>query len=575
MHKEDLSGTHRGFVSESARVAFEGRYWVRGYPPNLKAELPQLQDHSVVEMLKRAFDLYANREAFVSMGVSFSYRQVDELSDIFAGFLHRIGLKAGDLLAIMLPNCVQLPVCVLGALKLGCRVTLVNPLYTERELLYQLNDAQAHVVVVFENYAKTLERVIAETQLRQVVVTQLGDFLEGLKGLSLNFMLRHVKQKVPRYKLPKAIGMKKAMKMGRGVEYPQPSIGPNDVAFLQYTGGTTGEPKGAMLTHLNVMINLEQLTVWKRAALGTAPLTVLTTLPLYHVYALMVNCLLFLVLGGRNILIPNPREISLVVKALRNERIHVMTAVNGLFSSLLNNAEFCQRDHSDLKVVLSAGMALQRAVAQHWFDVTKCPIAEGYGLTEASPAVTAPSLHSGRRPIYSGMVGLPLPGTEVRICREDGLWGGVHEVGEVCVRGPQVMAGYWMRPEETSTVIDAQGWLHTGDLGLMDECGFLKLIDRKRDLIIVSGFNVYPSELEGVIELHPKVRECGVVGVPHRISGEKVKVVVVKRQDDLTEEELFEFCRQHLTGYKVPSIVEFLDELPKSAAGKVLRRKLR
>lgn len=575
MPSDELFVKKQGFVNDVAQLAFEGRYWAKGYPKNLRVDLPPLDDANTAAFLKRSMALYGGRTAFVSFGESFSFQQIDALSDTFAGFLHRSGLKAGEAVAIMLPNCVQLPVCVLGVLKLGCRVTLVNPMYTERELRYQLKDSEASAIVVFENFSTTLASTIGETHIRQVVVTQLGDFLPKLKGMSMNFMIRHVRKQVPAYTLAKAVSMAKAMKMGKGVQYPPTKDGLDDIAFLQYTGGTTGIPKGAMLSHRNIMSNMQQLLLWTRAGLGTAPICMLTLLPLYHVYALMVNCLLCFALGGRNILIPNPRDMSMVKKAIRGERIDVMTAVNGLFNSLLNNAEFCQRDHSDLKVVLSGGMSLQRAVAQHWFDVTGCPIAEGFGLTEASAVVTAPPFHAGRRPVYSGMVGLPLPGTEVRIRRSDGQWGGIQEIGEVCVRGPQVMLGYWKHPLETQAALDSEGWFATGDLGLMDECGFLKIVDRKKEVIIVSGFNVYPSELEAVIESHPKVKECGVVGVPHRISGEKVKVVVVKRYSSLTEYELIEFCRQHLTAYKVPSFVEFRDELPRSFVGKVLRRELR
>ena len=563
------------FVGKEAQALFEGRYWTKRYPPGIEAALPPSPYASVLDVLQHALRDFAQRPAFVSAGVAVTYREVDELSNRFAAYLHSIGVKAQDVVAIMLPNCVQFPVCCIGALKLGCRLTLINPLYTVRELSHQLKDSGAMAVVVFENFGKTVEQSLEGTQVQHIVTTQLGDLL-GVKGHAINFLMRYVKKLVPKYHLPQAVSMKSALSTGKqqgGYPHAKPQL--NDVLMLQYTGGTTGVSKGAMLTHRNVLSNIEQLEIWKRVVIGTEPITLVTLLPLYHIYALVVNGFLFMTLGARNILIANPRDVPTVLKVLRNERFHVFTAVNTLFNAFLNNAEFCQRDFSDLKLVLSGGMALQKPIAKQWFDVTGCPISEGYGLTETSPVVTAPPLHGEPLPVFRGCVGLPLPGTEVRIRRNDGLWGGVNEVGEVCVRGPQVMLGYLNRPDDTAQVLDAQGWLATGDIGTMDEEGFLRIVDRKKDMIIVSGFNVFPNEVEDIVAQHPDVLECAVVGVPDPLSGERVKLVVVKKRDTLTQDELIAHCRQQLTGYKVPSIVVFCEDLPKTTVGKVLRRALR
>lgn len=564
-----------GFVSKEAQELFESRYWTKSYPPRVPIDTPPLRYSSLLEMVQASLKKYANNVAFVSAGTEFTYRQVDELSDQFAGYLHSIGIKAGDVVAIMMPNAVQFPVCFVGAMKLGCTLTNVNPLYTVRELNHQLKDSGAQTIVVFENFAKTLQDALEGTQVKQIVITQLGDLFGGLKGPLVNFVMRKVKKMVPEYSLPGAINIKAALAKGKGVNFPKPAPKLDDVALLQYTGGTTGVSKGAMLTQRNLLSNLEQGLAWMSEAIGTEPITVVTMLPLYHIYALAVNCMLFMTFGARNILVANPRDVGMVMKVLRKEKFHVITAVNTLFNAFLNNEEFVKRDFSDMKFALSGGMALQQPIAERWYQVTGCAISEGFGMTETSPVVSVPPLHGSERPPFAGNVGLPIVGTDVRLRRDDGLWGGINEPGEICVKGPQVMLGYLNRPEETAKTIDKDGWLATGDIGVMDENGFLKIVDRKKDMIIVSGFNVFPNEIEDVVAQHPGVLECGVVGVPDPVSGEKVKLVVVKKDPALTKDDLIAHCRKNLTGYKIPSFVEFRSDLPKTPVGKILRRELR
>lgn len=564
-----------GFVSKEAQELFESRYWTKSYPPGVSGDMPPLRYNSMLELVVECLKKYADRPAFVSAGTEFSYKQVDDMSDQFAGYLKSIGVKAGDVVAIMLPNCVQFPVCFVGAMKLGCTLTNVNPLYTVRELNHQLKDSGATTIVVFENFANTLQQSLEGTKVKNIVITQLGDLLGGLKGFIVNFVMRKIKKMVPAYNLPQTVPIKKALAAGKGVSFPKPSPKLDDVALLQYTGGTTGVSKGAMLTQRNLMSNMEQGLAWMSEAIGKDPICVVTMLPLYHIYALAVNCMLFMTFGARNILIANPRDVGTVMKVLRKEKFHVITAVNTLFNAFLNNEEFCKRDFSDMKFAMSGGMALQQPIAERWYQVTGCAISEGFGMTETSPVVTVPPLHGVERPAFRGNVGLPIPGTEVRLKRDDGLWAGLNEPGEICVRGPQVMLGYLNRPEETAKTIDKDGWLATGDIGTMDEQGFVKIVDRKKDMIIVSGFNVFPNEIEDVVAQHPGVLECGVVGVPDPVTGEKVKLVVVKKDASVTKEDLIAHCRQNLTGYKIPSFVEFRDDLPKTPVGKILRRELR
>lgn len=565
-----------GFVSKEAQELFESKYWVKNYPPGVDAEMHDLPAQSMLEVMTNSLRKFADRPAFVSAGTEFTYGKVDELSDQFAGYLKTIGVKPGDVVAIMLPNLVQFPVCFLGAMKLGCTLTNVNPLYTVRELNHQLKDSGANTIVVFSSFAKTLQEALPGTQVKNIVITGVGDLIGGLKGWLINFVMKNVKKMVPEYSLPQAVSVKKALAMGKGVSFERPNPGLDDVALLQYTGGTTGVSKGAMLTNRNLVSNLQQGLQWMSEAIGDKPLTLVTMLPLYHIYALAVNCVLFMTFGARNILIANPRDVNMVMKILRKEDFQVITAVNTLFNAFLNNDEFCRRDFSNMKFAMSGGMALQRSIAERWYKVTGCAISEGFGMTETSPVVSVPPLHGeAERPAFRGNVGMPMPGTDVRLRRDDGLWAGLNEPGEICVKGPQVMLGYLNRPDETAKTIDENGWLATGDIGEMDEEGFLKIVDRKKDMIIVSGFNVFPNEIEDVVAKHPGVLECGVVGVPHEVTGEKVKLVVVKKDESVTAEELIAHCRKSLTGYKIPASVEFRDELPKTPVGKILRRELR
>lgn len=565
-----------GFVSQEAQELFESKYWTKNYPPRVNPEIQELPAQSMLEVMIGSLKKYADRPAFVSAGTEFTYGQVDELSDQFAGYLKSIGVKPGDVVAIMLPNLVQFPVCFLGAMKLGCTLTNVNPLYTVRELNHQLKDSGANTIVVFSSFAKTLQEALPGTKVENIVITGVGDLIGGLKGWLINFVMKHVKKMVPEFSLPNAVPVKKALAMGKGVSFEKPNPGLDDVALLQYTGGTTGVSKGAMLTNRNLVANLQQGLQWMSEAIGDKPLTLVTMLPLYHIYALAVNCVLFMTFGARNILIANPRDVNMVMKILRKEDFQVITAVNTLFNAFLNNDEFCRRDFSNMKFAMSGGMALQRPIAERWYKVTGCAISEGFGMTETSPVVSVPPLHGEEnRPAFRGNVGMPLPGTDVRLRRDDGLWAGLNEPGEICVKGPQVMLGYLNRPEETAKTIDENGWLATGDIGEMDENGYLKIVDRKKDMIIVSGFNVFPNEIEDVVAKHPGVLECGVVGIPHEVTGEKVKLVVVKKDEAVTAEELIAHCRKSLTGYKIPSAVEFRDELPKTPVGKILRRELR
>ena len=457
----------------------------------------------------------------------------------------------------------------------------VNPLYTARELNHQLKDSGAETIIVMENFASTLQEALGGTQVKRIVLTQIGDLLSdgwlNPKGRALNYVIRKVQKMVPAYNLPGAVWMRDALKAGGKVQVKRPEVQPEDLAFLQYTGGTTGVAKGAMLTHRNVLANCQQALAFAEGQLTGETETVVTPLPLYHIFSLTVNCLIFMALGGRNILIANPRDTKRVMMILKKENFSGITCVNTLYASFLDDPDFRKRDFSNLKLAVAGGMALQRSIAERWKEVTGNSIVEGYGLTECSPIVTqAPVDISNPGPAFTGSIGVPVPSTEVRCRREDGSWADINEPGELCVRGPQVMKGYWQRPEDTAKTIDVEGWLATGDIAVMDEKGFLKIVDRKKDMILVSGFNVYPNEIEDVIAMHPDVKEVAAVGVPDEVAGERVKVIIVPRTPTLTKEAVIEHCRKNLTGYKIPRVVEFRDtELPKTPVGKILRRELR
>ncbi|WP_175725940.1 AMP-binding protein [Burkholderia ambifaria] len=552
--------------------------WYASYPPGVPHEIDVTQYASLVQFFDECTTRFAERVAYVSAGASMTYRTLAQKVDAFASYLQSTGVKPGDRVAIMLPNTFQYPVALFGTLKAGAIVVNVNPLYTARELAHQLKDSGAQTIVVFENFARTLQEALPETQVKNIVVTALGDLLaDGLnaKGRLINFVLKHVKKLVPDYSLPQAIRLRSALALGaRGKPQPVPTTR-DDLAFLQYTGGTTGVAKGAMLTHGNLIANLLQAKAWIADQVSGDVETVLTPLPLYHIYSLTVNAFIFMGLGGRNILIANPRDMKMVMKIIRNETFTGITGINTLYNAFLDNEEFCKRDFSQLKLAMAGGMAMQRAVAERFQQVTGRPVVEGYGLTECSPIVTMNPVNLSDMAEFSGSIGLPAPSTLVRFRREDGTWAAVGEPGELCVHGPQVMRGYWQRLDETAKVIDADGWLATGDIGVMDERGFIRLIDRKKDMILVSGFNVYPNEIEEVLVMHPGISEAAAIGIPDEVQGERIKVFVVRRDPALTVDDVLAHCRKNLTGYKMPKFVEFRDALPQTNVGKILRRALR
>jgi long-chain acyl-CoA synthetase len=557
------------------------RIWLDAYPPGVPAEIDVTRYTSLVQAFDEWIGKYRERIAFVSLGSEMTYAEVARQAYAFAAWLQARGVRKGERVALMMPNCFQYPICLFGTLIAGAVVVNVNPLYTVRELKHQLQDSGARTIVVFENFAKTVQDAIPGTDVRNVLLTQIGDLLApgaNVKGRFVNFIMRRVAKQVPPYALPQAIPLRHALAEGTKLKATPAPLTRDDLAFLQYTGGTTGVAKGAMLTHGNVLANLLQTEAWAADQLDGDIEVNLSLLPMYHILSLTVNCLVFMSLGGRNILIANPRDVKKVVYIIRNETFTGVTGVNTLFNGLLENPDFCARDFSRLKLSLAGGMATQRAIAERWKQVTGKPIIEGYGLTECSPIVTMNPVDIAHMDDFefTGSVGLPAPSTDVRFKRDDGTWADPGEPGELCVRGPQVMRGYWQRPEDTAKTFDADGWLMTGDIGVMDARGYVRLIDRKKDMILVSGFNVYPNEIEDVVMLHPGVREAAVVGVPDPVAGERVKLVVVAKDPQLSAEALLSHCRQHLTAYKLPRIIEFRQgELPKSTVGKILRRELR
>lgn len=547
--------------------------WINHLPHDVPADIDAGRFDSLVAMFEQAVRDYADQPAFINMGAVLTYRKLEERSRAFAAYLqNELGLKKGDRVALMMPNLLQYPIALFGVLRAGLVVVNVNPLYTPRELKHQLIDSGAKTIVVVSNFARTLEEVVDETPVESVIITGLGDLLSAPKRTLVNFVVKYIKKLVPKYDLPHAISFRKALQKGRRLQYVKPELTNSDLAFLQYTGGTTGVSKGAMLTHGNVTANVLQANGAYAPLLADGKEFVVTALPLYHIFALTVNCLLFLHKGANNLLITNPRDIPAFVADLKKYPFTALTGVNTLFNALVNNEEFTQLDFSRLKLSIGGGMAVQRAVADKWQSITKTRLLEGYGLTEASPLVTCcPYNLEG----YNGSIGFPAPSTEMQVRDDDGKVLAQGETGELYARGPQVMKGYWQRPEETAKVIDANGWLATGDIGYMDEQGFFYIVDRKKDMILVSGFNVFPNEVEDVIAMHPKVVEVAAIGVPNEVSGEVVKVFVVAKDKSLTEGDIIKHCKHHLTGYKIPKLVEFRDELPKTNVGKILRRELR
>ncbi|WP_262048803.1 long-chain fatty acid--CoA ligase [Bradyrhizobium sp. Bra78] len=551
------------------------RIWLKQYPPGVPADIEPTQYASLVDLLEESFTKFADRRAFICMDKSISYRDLDQMSLAMAAYLQGRGLQRGARVAIMMPNVLQYPVATAAVLRAGFAVVNVNPLYTPRELEHQLKDSGAEAIIVLENFAHTVEQVIAKTQVKHVIVGSMGDLL-GFKGVIVNLVVRRVKKMVPAWSLPGAVSFNDAISAGRSLSFNKPKLSPGDVAFLQYTGGTTGVSKGATLLHRNIVANVLQNDAWLQPALASPPhvdqLMIVCALPLYHIFALTACYLLAVRAGGCNLLIPNPRDIAGFVKELAKYQVNSFPAVNTLYNGLMHHPDFKKLDFSKLKISNGGGMAVQRPVAEQWKAVTGCFIAEGYGLSETSPTLTC---NPATTTEFSGSIGIPVPSTWISIRDDDGNEMPLGQPGEICAKGPQVMSGYWNRPEETAKVMTSDGYFRTGDIGVMDEKGYTKIVDRKKDMILVSGFNVYPNEIEEVIASHPGVLECAVIGIPDSKSGEAVKAFVVKKDPNLTAEALIKFCHEQLTGYKVPKHIEFRADLPKTNVGKILRRQLR
>ena len=549
------------------------KIWLeKSYPPGVPHEIDADKYASIVDMFNKYVDIYAERTAFINMGAEISYRELESQATAFAAYLQKdLGLKKGDKFAIMVPNTLQYPIALFGALKAGLTVVNVNPLYTARELEHQLNDSGAKAMLIVENFAHTLEQVIANTPVEKVILTALGDRLGAFKGKLVNFAVKYVKKMVPAFSLSNTESFNAVLEIGATLTLEPVEISGEDLAFLQYTGGTTGVSKGAMLTHRNMVANLEQAKAAIRPMLSDGEEIVVTALPLYHIFALTANCLTFLTLGGTNLLITNPRDMPAFVKELGKYPFTCITGVNTLFNGLLNTEGFNNLDFSTLKLTLGGGMAVQQPVAERWQQLTKTRLLEGYGLTECAPMVSISPYNSTG---FDGTIGLPAASTDVKVVREDGTTADINEAGEMWVKGPQVMKGYYNRQDATDEILK-DGWLATGDIAEMNEKGFFKIVDRKKDMIIVSGFNVFPNEIEEVAMMNEGVIEAAAIGIPHDVSGEIVKLFVVKKDDALTELNIIEHCREHLTNYKVPKLIEFKDELPKTNVGKILRRELR
>ena len=552
------------------------KIWLGSYPEGVPAEIDPTQYRSLTHLMEEAFQRYAARDAYACMGKTMTYGELDQRSRELAAWLQSRGLAPGARVALMMPNVLQYPVAIAAVLRAGYTVVNVNPLYTPRELQHQLIDSGAEAIIILENFATTLESVLAATQVRHILVASMGEMLGGLKGAIVNFVVRNVKKMVPAYSLPNAMPFKRALAEGAGMTLRPAELRHEDIAFLQYTGGTTGVSKGAALTHRNVIANVLQNEAWSQPALARPPATeqliIVCALPLYHIFALTACCLFGTRAGAMNLLIPNPRDIPGLVKELGKYKVNMFPAVNTLYNALLNNPDFAKLDFSSYKICNGGGMAVQKAVADKWRAVTGVSISEGYGLSETSPVATC---NPGTLVEFNGTIGLPLPSTDVAILDDNGDPVALGQPGEIAIRGPQVMAGYWNRPDETAKVMTADGFFKTGDIGTMDERGFVRIVDRKKDMILVSGFNVYPNEVEAVVAAHPGVLECACIGVPDNQSGEVVKLFVVRRDPSLTVEQLMEYCRKELTGYKRPKYIEFRTELPKTNVGKILRRELR
>ncbi len=546
--------------------------WFTSYPEGVPRNIDADLYKNIPDLLNSSIEKYRDLPAFENMGKQLTYDELDQYTKQFAAYLQNVvGLSKGDRIAIQMPNLLQYPIAMFGALRAGLIVVNTNPLYTSREMEHQFKDSGATAIVILANFAHNLEKILPQTSIKTVIVTEIGDMLGGFKGMVVNFVVKRIKKIVPSYRIKDTIKFTDCLKQGDKDSYIHPDLDAGDVAFLQYTGGTTGVSKGAMLTHRNVVANMEQLYAWNSPLLKDGKELVVTALPLYHIFALVVNCLMMVKTGALNLLITNPRDMPAFIKELSTHQFTVITGVNTLFNGLLNQPAFSSIDFSSLKLTVGGGMAVQKAVALKWEEVTGVPLIEGYGLTEASPVLTANPVDGNER---IGTIGLPIPSTEIKIFSDEGREVPMGEVGELCARGPQVMAGYWQRPAETTKTMYGD-WLRTGDMAVAKEDGFFQIVDRKKDMILVSGFNVYPNEIEDVISGHPKVLEVAAIGVEDPKSTEAVKVFIVKKDRSLTEDEIIKFCRENLTGYKCPKHVEFREDLPKSNVGKILRRKLK
>lgn len=548
------------------------KIWLKRYPTDVMPEIDANHYTSLLDMFDNAASCYADDPAFINLGQVITFAELEERSRAFAAYLQNaLQLKKGDRVALMMPNLLQYPIALFGILRAGMVVVNINPRYTPSELEHQLKDSGAEAIVIVSNFAHTLEKVVFNTAIKHIILTRMGDQLSKPRSMLVNFVVKYIKRLIPQYHLPNAISFRSSLHCGRDMQYVRPDIQPQDLAFLQYTGGTTGIAKGAMLSHANMLANLAQLKGAYGSVLRIRQELVVTALPLYHIFALTVNCLLFIDIGSCNLLITNPRDVPGMVKALRQYPFTMISGVNTLFNALVNNKDFCDMDFSRLRLAVSGGMPLQKSVSESWQTLTGQNLLEGYGLTECSPLVAVNPYDLKE---YNSSIGLPVPSTDIRLLNQQGkevAWG---EAGELQVRGPQVMMGYWQCPEETREVLQ-DGWLSTGDICRIDKEGFLHIIDRKKDMILVSGFNVYPNEIENVVVMNDKVKECAAIGLPSESSGEKVRICVVKKDASLTQEELIAHCRKYLTSYKIPKDIEFYDDLPKSSVGKILRRKLR
>ncbi|MEK7435524.1 MAG: long-chain-fatty-acid--CoA ligase [Pseudomonadota bacterium] len=551
------------------------KIWLKHYPAGVPADIDTNKYQSIRDLFEESVASFAERPAYYCMGKEITFGELDRMSAAFGAWLQSKGLKKGERVALMMPNVLQYPVALFGVLRAGLAVVNVNPLYTPRELEHQLNDSGAKAIVILENFAHTLEQVIARTPVKQVVVAAMGDLLGGAKGALVNFVVRNLKKMVPAFEFDNAIRFNEVLRAAAAMTLERVEIKPDDIAFLQYTGGTTGVSKGAMLLNRNIIANLTQVDAWLDPFLteyDRKHYIIITALPLYHIFSLTVNCLMMLKIGGKNVLIVNPRDIPGFVKELANHKYTTITGVNTLFNGLMHHPDFEKLDFSALRISNGGGMAVQKAVAEKWKRITGVTLIEGYGLTETSPVATTnpPDLKE-----FNGSIGLPVPSTEISIRDDAGNELPLGEPGEICIRGPQVMAGYWQRPEDTASVTTADGFFRSGDIGIMDEKGYTRIVDRKKDMILVSGFNVYPNEIEGVVMMLPGVAECAAVGVPDEHSTEAVKLYVVRKDPDLSEQEVREHCHQNMTGYKCPKHIEFRTDLPKTNVGKILRRALR